>query len=246
MNDEIDNRGAEHERRQPELSIVVTLYNEEENVEPFTTNLINIFRERLPDRQFELVLVLNGPRDRTGEIAVELEQRFSQIRLVSLQENRGFGGGIRAGLQAARADVIGFLDGDEQIAADDVVSIFSIALSDPCDIVKASRLERHDGLQRRMVSGAYNAIFRIMFGGVSKDINGKPKVLKKAALELLHLQSNDWFLDAELMIQARRKGLTIKEVPVVFRQRARGTSKVRASTLIEFLRNLLVYRCGKN
>lgn len=233
-------------RGQPVLSVVATLYNEEENIRPLAENLISAFREKLSATTYEVVLVLNGPKDNTPKIAEELASKFDEIVLVKLQDNQGFGGGLLAGLRAARGQIVGFIDGDEQILAADVANIFSIALSDPHDIVKAVRVKRHDGIQRLIVTTSYNTLFGIMFGTKSRDINGKPKVFKRTILDKLDLQSTDWFLDGELMINAKRAGLSILEVPVVFQQRKRGSSNVRPSTVIEFFKNMLEYRRGKN
>ena len=236
----------QNQQGEPILSVVATLYNEEENIRPLAENLISAFREKLSATTYEVVLVLNGPEDSTPEIAEELAAQFPEIVLVKLKDNQGFGGGLLAGLREARGQIIGFIDGDEQILAADVAKIFSIALTDQHDVVKAVRVKRHDGIQRLIVTTSYNILFGIMFGTKHKDINGKPKVFKRKILEALNLQSTDWFLDGEFMIKAKRQGLSVLEVPVVFQQRKRGSSNVRSSTVIEFFKNMLEYSRGKN
>ncbi len=224
------------------FSAVITLYNEEKNVEPLTRNLMAAFKKELSGRPFELVLVLNGPEDNTPEIARRLSEEFSEISLVALQKNQGYGGGLLAGLSAARGPIIGILDGDEQIESADVAKIFAESLSSSYDLVKAKRTSREDGIQRLIVSTIFNTMFSVMFGQISDDINGKPKVLKRTAYERLRLTATDWFIDAEIMIQAARLGLSVKEVPVVFRRRKAGSSNVRLETLSEFLRNMWNYK----
>lgn len=231
---------------QPVLSVVATLYNEEESIRPLVENLISAFREKLSATTFEVVIVLNGPKDNTPKIADQLASKFSELVLIQLRENQGMGGGMLAGLRAARGQVIGFIDGDEQILAEDVANIFSIAIDDPHDIVKAVRVKRHDGIQRLIVTTTYNALFGIMFGIRNKDINGKPKVFKRRVLEALDLRATDWFLDGEFMIKAHRFGFSILEIPVVFQPRKHGSSNVRVATVIEFLKNMLEYRRGKS
>jgi glycosyltransferase involved in cell wall biosynthesis len=227
------------------FSAVITLYNEEKNVEPLTRNLMAAFKQELSGRPFELVLVLNGPQDNTPEIARRLANEFSEISLVNLEENQGYGGGLLAGLSAARGATVGIFDGDEQIESADVAKIFSTSLSTSYDLVKAKRTGREDGIQRLFVSSIFNTLFSIMFGRISADINGKPKVLKRAAYERLNLTATDWFIDAEIMIQAARLGLSVKEVPVVFRRRKAGSSNVRLETLSEFLKNMWNFKNAK-
>lgn len=230
---------------QAKFSAVITLYNEESNVEPLTRNLIESFRQAFPGMPFELVLVLNGPQDNTGSLAAKLAQQFPEITLVHLGINRGYGGGMQAGLCVAGSPIIGFLCGDEQIESADVAKVFAVALEGKYDLVKVARTVRQDGWQRVIITRIYNLLFRALYGGNSWDINGTPKVFKKEALEKLNLTAEDWFLDAQVMMQSYRLGFSIKEVPVVFKARLRGSSNVRLTTLIEFLTNMWNYKNGK-
>jgi len=228
------------------ISVVVTLYNEEDNVEPMTRNIIGTFNEVLQGADFELILVLNGPLDATPQRAKALTLEFPEIKLVELTQNRGYGGGIQAGLKSASGEFIGYTDADEQISAADSAQIFQTALNGDYDLVKAVRNQRADGLQRRIISTVYNGLFNVLFGFTSMDINGKPKVFRRAAFQRLNLQSKDWFIDAEAMIQAKRLGFSIHEVPIAFAARKHGSSNVRFSTVIEFLKNMWKYRYGQH
>jgi glycosyltransferase involved in cell wall biosynthesis len=230
------------EKRKPLASIVVTLYNEAENVEPMTRNLVSTFRNVCNSEPFELVLVLNGSQDQTPEKARELAAEFPEVILVSLKTNQGYGGGVRAGLAAASGELIGYTDADEQIYAEETAKVYSAALAGNYDLVKAVRTVRQDGWKRFVVTTIYNLLFRFMFGITRKDINAKPKVFKRHVLERLKLTSSDWFIDAKVMIQAKQLKLSVAEVPIFFRARARGNSNVRLSTIMEFLVNMWKYR----
>ena len=86
----------------------------------------------------------------------------------------------------------------------------------------------------------------LLFGGLgSIDINGNPKIMPREYLERMHLQSKDWFLDAEVMIKAKRLKLPVFEMNVIAQMREGGESNVRGSTIREFLINLYRYRFGK-
>ncbi len=224
------------------FSAVITLYNEEGNIEPLTRSLIASFREHMKGIPFELVLVINGSEDRTGEIALELEKEFDELTLVIVKKNRGYGGGTLAGLDNARGDVVGFLDGDQQVAAEDVARVFSACINESHDLVKILRVVRKDGPLRVFQSRCFNTLFRLMFGGSSLDVNSKPKVLKRHALERMNLRSTDWFLDAEVMIEAVRLNLSVLEIPVVWQEREHGTSNIRLSSAVEFFKNMIRYK----
>jgi len=227
------------------FSAVITLYNEEGNIEPLTRSLIDSFRTHMAGIPFELVLVINGSEDRTGQIALELEKQFDELTLVMVKKNRGYGGGTLAGLANARGDVVGFLDGDQQVAAEDVARVFKACIEGKYDIVKILRVVREDGPLRVFQSRCFNALFRVLFGGTSRDVNSKPKVLKRKALERMNLRSTDWFLDAEVMIEAVRLNLSVLEIPVVWMEREHGSSNIRLSSAVEFFKNMIRYRYGR-
>lgn len=227
-----------------QFSAVVTLYNEEGNIEPLTRSLIASFREHMAGIPFELVLAINGSEDRTGDIALKLAKEYDELTLVFIRTNLGYGGGTLAGLSEASGEVIGFLDGDQQVAPEVVARAFKLALTGPYDLVKIRRDVRKDGFARVVQSRVFNMIFRLMFGGSSRDVNSKPKVLKRKALQRMNLRSRDWFLDAEVMIEAIRLGLSVHEIPAVWEERKHGSSNIRLSSAAEFLKNMIRYRYG--
>jgi len=233
---------SSQQNNEPKFSVVTTCYNEQDNVENMIVNLLARFRHSFPGDQFELVVVLNGCLDKTPELARALARDNSEITLVDLAQNHGYGAGIRAGLNAARGELVGYIDGDEQVSAEDVVKVFNAAKISTAEIVKVVRVKREDGVKRLIITSGYNFLFRIFFGSICHDINGKPKILRRTALRQLGLTSNDWFIDAEMMLAAKSLGFEIEEVPVVFKQRAGGQSNVRLATIFEFLGNMFAMR----
>ena len=135
------------------------------------------------------------------------------------------------------------IDGDGQNPIEDVVRIHEALIETGADIAKGTRTIRYDGAWRSFTSRGYNLLFQRLFPlkGVS-DVNGKPKGLTRAAYEQLHLASDDWFVDAEIVIKARRLGLRITELPVIYGANQHRHSLVRLSTVGEFLRNFWEYR----
>ena len=76
----------------------------------------------------------------------------------------------------------------------------------------------------------------------ARDMNSKPKILSREAYERMRLGADDWFIDAEIMIEARRLGLRIGEVPTGFLGLSGRRSFVSAGAVLEFLRNFALYR----
>ncbi len=217
------------------LSLAIPLYDEEEVVRRVAEDLLRAF----DGENLELLLVDNGSSDRTGEIIAELARSDARVRGLRVPVNRGYGLGVRTGLEAATGDWIGWMGGDGQIDPADVRRVWDRARQNDADLVKVLRVQRNDGLERAVISRGYNLLFELMFEAGSKDINGTPKLFRRELLRDLPLTADDWWLDAEVMIGARRRQAKVVEVPVEFLTRAGGASKVRYRTVAEFLWNML-------
>ena len=227
------------------LSLAVPCYNEEDSLRNTATRLVQAFRER--HLGLELVLVDNGSSDRTGQIIDELIREGLPVLKETVTVNQGYGYGVLRGLARCRAPFVGFICADGQVDAVDVAKLFEIAAqSKTPKLVKVRRRFRMDGLVRKIVSIGYNGFANVLFGGLGTiDINGNPKIFPRAFYERMNLGSRDWFLDAEVMIKAKRLGLPVFEVNVLGQMRDGGTSNVRPSTVWEFMVNLARARFGR-
>jgi hypothetical protein len=150
------------------------------------------------------------------------------------------------GLYACRGRLIGSVPADLQVDADDIYKVYNIAATAASPhLVKVRRRFRLDGLKRKVISIVFNIGTNVLFGGIgSIDINGNPKIFPREYLELMQLESRDWFLDAEILIKAKQLGLKVLEFNVLGQMREGGESNVRATTCWEFIVNLLRWRFG--
>src|SRR5438046_3131836 len=89
-----------------------------------------------------------------------------------------------------------------------------------------------------------NGLFKLFFGLQIHDVNSKPKIIRREKYELLNLESDDWFADAEIMIRAKQAGLSIGEIPVHFALNETRGSFVKPRAIFEFAANLIRYRFG--
>jgi len=111
------------------------------------------------------------------------------------------------------------------------------------DLAKTYRAKRNDGSYRRFISAVYNVLFKIMFPGIkASDMNSKPKIMTRAFYEKIKLDSNGWFIDAEIMILARRLNIKIGEIETIFHSMDSRPSFVKPLSILEFLFNLFNYR----
>ena len=223
------------------LGLVIPLFNEEALVTEVVASVHAILAAENIDHI--IVLVNNGSTDGTAAMVDDLAQAENVIA-IHFRENAGYGGGILGGLawfeQSELPDVIGWGWGDGQINAKVLPTLFR-ACAAGAPLAKVTRKERRDGLKRQLMTNAYAATTRA-FGIRTEDVNGCPKLMTRDAFHQLQLQSSDWFLDAEAIIGAERRGWNIASETVPMLQRKAGRSKVNLHTVFEFAWNLTKWR----
>ena len=230
----------------PHFSLVVLCYRSGQNIIPFVERL-----QRTLSRcnfSWELVLVGNyieGSNDETPQVVAKLAENSPNIRTVIRPKEGMMGWDMRMGLDAARGTYIGVIDGDGQFPPESIIACLLKCELEDLDLTKTYSVIRDDGLYRRLISTVYNGIFSLLFGFKVRDINSKPKIIRRDKYELLQLESDDWFADAEIMIRARELGLKIGETPVHFKVNDNRGSFVKPRAIVEFTSNLLKYRFSR-
>jgi len=229
----------------PDFSIVVLCYHATNETRHFVQEVISELASVAVS--WELILVGNylqgDTDDTTPEFVREMASLDPRIKTLTGVKRGMMGWDARRGLAAASGNVVAFVDGDGQMPANDLIRVYETLRAGNFDMVKTYRAARNDGLLRRANSIAYNAVYRVLFPGYRvRDVNSKPKGFTRKFLERLTLASDDWFLDAEIMIQARRLNCRLKEIPTIFHEIKGRRSFVRATHIVEFLRNLSTAR----
>jgi glycosyltransferase involved in cell wall biosynthesis len=230
-----------------EFSIAVLCYRAEEEIIPFVESLhkiMSLFRF-----EWELLLVANfwpGTSDRTPEICQRLAERLPFVRVLAEAKEGAMGWDMHRALDTCRGKYIGVIDGDGQFPVEAIFSCFAKIKSDDFDLVKTYRVQRHDSFYRRLISTVYNLLFHLFFRGSRKlrDVNSKPKIMTREAYERMTLQSDDWFIDAELILNCVNLNLRVYEIPVEFESLGKRKSFVKPGAILEFLKHMIEYRFG--
>jgi glycosyltransferase involved in cell wall biosynthesis len=229
----------------PNLSLVILCYRSGEFAREFTKRTLQML-EDYGITSFELILVGNyfpDSGDRTPDIVRELADGDPRIRCQAEPKEGYMGWDLRSGLEQARGGLIAFIDGDGQMPTKDVGRLVHLMQDGDFDLVKTYRTARADGWKRRILTMGYNALFHFLFPGLNaRDMNAKPKVLRRDAYEKMNLESNGWFIDAEIMIEARYHSMKLGELPTEFRCLRNRASFVSYGAAMEFLWNLLLSR----
>jgi glycosyltransferase involved in cell wall biosynthesis len=225
----------------PALSLVILCYRSEEFAKEFTARTLKMMRSHEIE-DFELILVGNyieDTGDRTPEIVRELATTDPRICCQAEPKRGMMGWDLRSGLARATGAYIGFIDGDGQMPIDDVGKLYELIEGSEFDLVKSYRVTRADGWNRKILTTGYNLLFRVLFPGLkARDMNAKPKIIRRAAYEKMRLTSDGWFIDAEIMIEALHHKMRIGEIPTEFRRLDRRGSFVNLGAVFEFMSQL--------
>ena len=231
----------------PNLSVVVLAYRSGKNIIDFVDSLTHLLDREEPE--WELILVANhfsGDDDQTPEIAKQLAESHIRIKTVTKIKKGMMGWDMKSGLEKASGRVIVVIDGDTQFEPDLVFWVYDKLRTDNLDLCKTYRVDREDGIYRKFISNIFNIFFMLLFPVKKykkdyRDINSKPKAILSSAYRKMDLKADDWFIDAEIMLQARNLKLKIGSFPISFYKSERE-SFVKPIAIIEFIKNLIVYR----
>ena len=228
----------------PNLSVVVLCYKSGDTIHSFVDPLKDLLDKEEPE--WEMILVGNyfpDTDDTTPQVVNAIADRHPRIEAVTQPKEGMMGWDMKTGLNRATGKTIAVIDGDNQMPYGDVIRVYRKLKEKHLDLAKTFRTVRDDGTYRRLISAVYNLVFTVLFPGLnSRDINSKPKIMTREAFGKLDLQSDDWFIDAEIMIKARRHRMKVGEVECVFRNLTDRPSFVKPGAILEFIGNLIAYR----
>lgn len=221
------------------LSFVIPAYNEEPNVAEALRRVSSVLQTL--DLDYEIILVNDGSRDRTGEIARSMIGVIPNLRVVENDPNRGYGGALKTGFYAAIKDWIAFAPSDNQF---DFVQLSDLmAFSNRADIVTGYRANDADPFMRRVNRWGWNLVVQILFGYMTRDIDCGFKLFRREILELVTLNSDGAMVDTELLAGAKARGYKIVEVPLKHLPRTAGSSTgANVKVILRAFRDLVRFR----
>jgi len=220
--------------------LILPTYNEAENVEP----LVRAALERLESvgRRHTILIVDDSSPDGTGAVADRLAAEHSPVQVLHRARKQGLGRAYLAGFAVALdggAELVMEMDADFSHDPADIPRL--IAAAEAADLVLGSRYVPGGGvtdwgLPRRLVSRGGSAYARIVLGVPVRDLTGGFKCFNRRVLEAIDLggvQADGYVFQIELTYRAVRAGFAVAEVPILFRERRVGTSKMTPRIAVE-------------
>jgi dolichol-phosphate mannosyltransferase len=215
--------------------LVLPTYNEAENVQEIVAAAAQVLATAAPDG-FRVLIVDDGSPDGTGELADAMAAEHDWLEVLHRTEKNGIGPAYLAGFRHALDRGAGYvmeMDSDFSHDPADLARLLQ-AVYDGADLALGSRYVpgggvREWGLLRRFISEGGSTYARIVLGLHVRDLTGGFKCFRREVLEAIHfdgVRSQGYAFQVELTYRAVQAGFKVVEVPIVFRDRQQGTSKM--------------------
>ena len=176
-------------------------------------------------QEFEVVVINDGSRDGTAAVLRELQARFGpRLRVVEHAENRGYGGALRSGFQAAGYDLVFYTDGDGQYDVGELPLLLG-KLARDVGLVNGFKLSRNDPWHRVCIGWLYNRFARWLFRIRLHDIDCDFRLIRRELLERLDLTSTTGSICVELVRKIELTEWRVMEVGVHHYPRLHGRSQ---------------------
>jgi glycosyltransferase involved in cell wall biosynthesis len=202
------------------LTVFFPCYNEEANIERVTYKTIEVLEDLVAD--WEIILVNDGSRDRTGELADSLAAQDARVRAVHHAKNGGYGAALRSGFKSATKPYIFFTDGDGQFDIRELGKL--LENRDKADILCGWRRNRQDKLIRKINSACWAWLVQRVLKFRCRDVDGAFKLFPRKLFERIELKSSGAMISAEILARAAHLGYTNHCLPVTHLPRTAGAA----------------------
>ena len=233
------------------FSVFFPMWNEEEYLQRALNAATELGDELIAQNtvaDYEMIIVNDASTDATAQLADEAAAANRRVVVVHHPVNRKLGGSIKSGFAAATGDVVLYTDADLPFDFREVHKAMRLMNQYEADIVAAYRFDRTgEGYVRVVYSFFYNLLVRALFGCRFRDVNFAFKLVRRSVLQKVQLSSEGSFIDAELMVRARKLGMNVVQFGVDYFPRTRGVSTLSSpSVIVKILKEAWALRSHLN
>ena len=223
----------------PSLSIFFPAYNDAPSLPGLIAGAFAVLRDHVAD--YEVIVINDGSQDETGAVLEQLRQEYTPyMRVVTHEQNRGYGGALRSGFEAASKEFVFYTDGDGQYDVSELPRLLELVGS-ATGLVNGYKLERQDPAHRIWIGSVYNLCARLLFRIKIRDIDCDYRLIRRALVQKIQLTSTSGAICVELVRKLESSGYVVVETGVHHYPRMHGTSQFfrlrsLADTFLELLR----------
>jgi dolichol-phosphate mannosyltransferase len=224
----------------PDLSIIIPTFNEEENIQNTIQKISHTLR--LTTIPFEIIIVDDSSTDKTQLIVTDLILRKYPVILVTRTKDPGLSQSVLEGINRARGSVVVVTDADLSHDIALIPSMYNEIKNNNIDIVIGSRYMKGGGIKdwpikRRVISWGAIFLSKILFPQTTDPVSGFFAIKKDLVIHTPHIVPKGYKILLEFLGKCRWH--TFKEIPYTFQNRKLGNSKLKTTTIIDFIKQLI-------
>jgi len=226
----------------PRVSIVIPAHNEAENIVLLVKEIKKILDRN--NISFETIVVDDNSTDDTSERILDMKKKMSNLVLIKRRDGKpGVGRNFREGFSKAKGDIIITMDADFSHDPNDLPRF--VDAMKHADFVSGSRY-MHGGsgeldLQRKIISRGYSFFCGLLLGIEMTDFSTGYRAISRKAVEKISLESDGFSIHSELPIKIHLKNFRIKEIPIHYKKRRKGFSKLKYMKEGKYYTGVLLY-----
>jgi glycosyltransferase involved in cell wall biosynthesis len=221
------------------ISVFFPCYNEEANVANTVNKALTVLDALGAD--YEVIVVNDGSRDRTGHIADQLAAANPRIKAVHHPKNRGYGGAVQSGIRASTKEFVFYTDGDGQFDMGELPPL--LPLMNEYDIVACWRINRQDPWIRKLNAWCWTRLVNFVFNMQIRDVDCAFKLCRRQIFDTMLLRSTGALISAEILARAVRQGCRITQKGVHHYPRTAGVQTgAKLSVIIRAFKELFKLR----
>ncbi len=225
------------------VSFFCPAYNDGGNL-PDLIPAVHSFLTRNSEK-FEIVIIHDGGKDNTGEVADELAQKFSNVRVIHHEKNKGYNATLKEGFEGGKYEYVMYTDGDNQYDVNEFEPYLHLLKDN--DVIAGYATKKAVSEMRKFQSLVHNTLINILFLSHFRDINCAMKIFKKPVLDKITINCNPYgaFIDAELILKSKALGFKIAQFPVTHYERKTGLASGSKPKLVwDTFKDMLKLRFG--
>jgi len=223
-----------------ELSLIIPAYNEEARLGRMLNQYLPFFNARYAEG-YEVLVIVNGSRDRTEDVVREYARMYSHVRYIVDPRPIGKGGAIMLGFAQARGRLVGYVDADgatpPEAFQELVEHIGTAGAIIASRWMPGAQISVQQPFKRRLASRLFNTFVHLLFGLRISDTQCGAKLLTREAVQAIlpHIGITQWAFDVDLLFQLRRAGFAIIEIPTTWRDVSGSRLQVCKASLDMFV-----------
>jgi glycosyltransferase involved in cell wall biosynthesis len=225
------------------ISVVLPCYNEEAIIEANVNTVISYLEGKKHKYKWEILIINDGSKDRTGELADKLEQEYTCVRVIHHHANLNLGHALQTGFRNAKGDVIVVLDLDMSYSVDHIELMVDALCASSADVVVASPYMKGGKVTavpftRKLMSKWVNKLMSVAAQETFHTFTGMVRAYRKEFIRYVNLKTTDYEINPEIMYKSMILRARIVEVPAHLDWSEQNKFKGKRTSSLRVIRGL--------